>query len=609
MLVVILIILLYFGRIELTIITMLPMVVSWFWTLTLMWITDIKFTIFNIIITTFIFGLGNDYSIFISRGLLQKYRFGINNLPSYKTSVLLSAITTVIGIGVLILAKHPAMRSIALLSIFGITSVIFITYTIQPIMFNFLIEQQGKKRSLPVTSKDVFFGITVFFSFIIGSVVSGILRLILVFIPAGKRFKKLIFHYWLFINSKLIAYIPLNVKKIINNPIKEKFKKPAIIISNHQSHIDIPLILMLHPKILILTNEWVQKNIFYGRIVKYADYYPTYAGFENNLSRLREKVKEGYSVLIYPEGSRSADLEIKRFHKGAFEYAKALDIDILPIIIQGAGDCIPKGEPFLKSGQITVTILNRISVDDFGNDSRDQAKNIRKHMQKEYIKIREKYETCAYFRKKLVANYIYKTPVVEYYTRIKTKIENNYEFFDQILPKSGHITDIGTGYGYLPYMLSFTSKNRTITGIDYDFDKINTADHNISKNERLNFICADVTKIDLPESDAFVLNDVLHYMPQEEQKNLIIKCIKRLNSNGKIIIRDGNKEMIKKHKGTKLSEFFSTKLLKFNKTGYDKLHFTSKSEILEVVRPFNFDVDIIDETKFTSNIVFVLKKL
>ncbi len=585
------------------------MLISWLWTLSFMWLFNFKFTIFNIIISTFIFGLGIDYAIFMSRGLLQKYRFGIDNLPSYKTSVLLSAITTVTAIGVLIFAKHPAMRSIAFLSVIGILSVVFVTYTLQPVLFNFLIKQQGKIRSAPVTAKDLFFALLVFLVFLTGSLITILLYGILMILPFGKNFKKKIFHYWLFITSKLIAYIPLNVKKIINNPFGEKFKKPAVIIANHQSHIDIPLILMLHPKILILTNDWVQSNIFYGKIVKFADYYPTSNGFEKNLKLLKEKVKQGYSVLIYPEGSRSPDSEIKRFHKGAFEYAKELEIDILPIIIQGAGDCIPKGEPFLKSGQISINILKRISVENYGNTSREQAKNIRKFMQNEYQKIIKKYEIPAYFRKKLIANYIYKTPVLEHYTRIKTRIENNYAFFNNILPKKGQITDIGTGYGYLPYMLSFCSKERTITGIDYDCRKINTANNNISKTEKLNFTCGDVLTVNFPESDAFIINDVLHYMPRDKQKDLIIKCIKHLKSGGKIIIRDGNSEMKRKHKGTKLSEFFSTKLLKFNKTQYKKLHFTSKNEILEIASKYNFEVNIVDETKFTSNIVFVLTEL
>ncbi|NPA44618.1 MAG: MMPL family transporter, partial [Chlorobi bacterium] len=607
--VVFLILLIYFGRIELTLITILPMLVSWIWTLTIMWIFNFKFTIFNIIISTFIFGLGIDYSIFITQGLLQKYRYGKDNLPSFKTSVLLSAITTVTSIGVLIFAKHPAMRSIAFLSVIGITSVVFVTYTLQPLLFNFLIKQQGKKRSLPITFKDLISSLSVFLTFFVGAIFTTVLYALIRLIPFGRKKQKLLLHKWLKLVSKAIVYIPVNIKKIINNPHKETFEKPAVIIANHQAHIDITLLLMLHSKIIILTNDWVQNNIFYGRIVKFADFLPTSNGFEKNKDILKEKIKEGYSILIFPEGTRSKDLEIKRFHKGAFEYAKELGLDVLPIIIQGAGDCIPKGEPFLKSGQVSVNILERINVDDYGEISREQAKNIRALMQNEYKKIRCKYETPKYFRRKLILNYIYKTPVLEHYTRIKTRLENNYEFFNNIIPKKAHITDIGTGYGYLPYMLSFVEKERTFTGIDYDCTKINTAQNNISKTDKLNFICGDALQINFVKSDVFTILDVLHYMPKEKQKELIVKCIENLKPTGKIIIRDGNSEMEKKHKGTKLTEFFSTKLLKFNKTEYDELHFTSKKEILEIVEPYNFDVEIIDETKFTSNIVFVLKKL
>ncbi len=605
--VVFLILLIYFGRIELTIITILPMLVSWIWTLTIMWIFDFKFTIFNIIISTFIFGLGIDYSIFITQGLLQKYRYGKNTLNSYKTSVFLSGITTITAIGVLIFAKHPAMRSIAFLSVIGITSVIFVTYTLQPLLFNFLIKQQGKKRSLPITFHDLLSSIAVFLTFVIGAFITTFIYTFIRVIPFGRKKQKLLLHKWLKLVSKAIVYIPVNIKKIINNPFNENFKKPAIIIANHQAHIDITLLLMLHSKMLILTNDWVQNNIFYGRIVKFADFLPTSNGFDKNKEILKEKIKEGYSILIFPEGTRSKNLEINRFHKGAFEYAKELGLDVLPIIIQGAGDCIPKGEPFLKSGQVSINILERINVTNFGNTSREQAKNIRKFMQKEYSKIREKYENTKYFRTKLIANYIYKTPVLEHYTRIKTLLEKNYEIFNNIIPKKAHITDIGTGYGYMPYMLNFVSKERTFTGIDYDCTKINTAQNNISKNDNLNFICGDALELEFEKSDVFTILDVLHYMPKEKQKALIEKCMQNLKPNGQIIIRDGNSEMKKKHKGTKLTEFFSTKLFKFNKTQYGQLHFTSKKEILQIVEPYNFKVELIDETKFTSNIVFVLK--
>ena len=106
------VLLLSYGRIELTIVTMIPVFFSWLWTVGIMGILGISFNIFNVIILTFIFGLGIDYSIFIMRGLLQEYKYGIRDISSYKVSVIISAITTLLGIGVLIFARHPALRSI-----------------------------------------------------------------------------------------------------------------------------------------------------------------------------------------------------------------------------------------------------------------------------------------------------------------------------------------------------------------------------------------------------------------------------------------------------------------------------------------------------------------
>lgn len=53
-----------FGRVELTLIAFLPMTISWLWILGIMGLMDIRFNIVNIILATFIFGLGDDYTIF-----------------------------------------------------------------------------------------------------------------------------------------------------------------------------------------------------------------------------------------------------------------------------------------------------------------------------------------------------------------------------------------------------------------------------------------------------------------------------------------------------------------------------------------------------------------
>src|SRR5690606_25602587 len=96
------VLLLVYGRIELTLVSFIPMAISWLWILGITGLFDIRFNIINIIISALIFGLGDDYSLFIMDGLLQEYKTGKKNLSSFKSSIILSAVTTVAGLGVLI---------------------------------------------------------------------------------------------------------------------------------------------------------------------------------------------------------------------------------------------------------------------------------------------------------------------------------------------------------------------------------------------------------------------------------------------------------------------------------------------------------------------------
>ena len=275
-----LILLMAYGRIELTVITMIPVFISWIWVVGIMAVLGISFNIFNIIILTCIFGLGIDYSIFIMRGLLQQYKYGTKSISSYKVSIIISGITTLLGIGVLLLAKHPALRSIATMSIIGILSVILVTLTLLPPMFKWMTHYKNGPRNRPVTLLDLTFSLASLFVFVGGALLMSLLSLILRVIPANTKKKKYFFHLVFSRMTWFLIYMNfLSPKKIIN-PLKEDYGKPAIIIANHQSHIDLMLMMLLNPKVLILTNRRNYTHPFYGIALQYADFLPSDIGYE-----------------------------------------------------------------------------------------------------------------------------------------------------------------------------------------------------------------------------------------------------------------------------------------------------------------------------------------
>jgi 1-acyl-sn-glycerol-3-phosphate acyltransferase len=431
-------------------------------------------------------------------------------------------------------------------------------------------------------------------------------------LPISKRKKKLLYHWVLQKFPKSLVYIMFNTKKNIINTHNEDFSKPAIIIANHQSFLDILVMLMLNPRSIMVTNKWVWNSPFFGRVVKLGGFFPVEKGVENGIDYFKQRIKEGFSIIIFPEGSRQPDCEIKRFHKGAFYLAEKLQVDIVPIIIQGNGDAMTKGDDFyLKNSYLSMKILKRITPDDktFGNSYQERAKNVKDYFREQYniLKIECSNRSNPYFRYKLIKNFIYKGPVLEWYLRIKLRMEKDYEQFHRLVPLKASVVDIGCGYGFMAYMLGFMSEHRVITGIDYDEEKIDVANHCFSKDERFTFVCSDVLTFPFPKSDVFILSDVLHYLPLENQKQLILRCIDTLNYEGMIIIRDGDSSKRQKHRLTKITEFFSTRLLGFNKT-IGKLEFTSHETILNIVSGHHVDVNVVDNDKHTSNVIYIISK-
>jgi predicted exporter len=141
-----------FGRLELAVLAFLPMAVSWLWILGIMEFLDLRFNIVNVILATFIFGQGDDYTIFITEGLMYEYTYRHRLLKSYKKSILLSALIMFIGIGSLIVARHPALHSLAEVTIVGMSAVILSAWIIPPVVFHLLVRHaDGTERDVAWT--------------------------------------------------------------------------------------------------------------------------------------------------------------------------------------------------------------------------------------------------------------------------------------------------------------------------------------------------------------------------------------------------------------------------------------------------------------------------
>ncbi|MGM9735316.1 MAG: 1-acyl-sn-glycerol-3-phosphate acyltransferase [Candidatus Cryptobacteroides sp.] len=402
-----------FGRIELSLMSFLPLAVSWVWILGIMHISGLQFNIVNIILATFIFGQGDDYTIFITEGLMYEYAYGKKILSSYRNSIALSAIIMFIGIGTLIVAQHPAMKSLAQVTIIGMFTVVLMACCLPPIVFRALAYKNGKPREMPLTLKRLARSLWAITFFLLAAAV--IVPATKLYFLIGKRTEKKVHRYHVFLQrlSGFIIHRVPGVRFSLDNSIGETFEKPGVIVCNHQSHLDVMCLMMLSPNIVILTNDWVWNNPFYKGIIRHAEFYPVSDGIDTNLERIRNLVARGYSVVVFPEGTRSADCSIRRFHKGAFHISKELGLDIIPIILHGAGDVLPKEDFMLRPGRIDVKVCERMCVDEMGGDARLAAKSFRKFYQAEYGRMSREIEKGGYFVELVRHSFLYKGKDVE----------------------------------------------------------------------------------------------------------------------------------------------------------------------------------------------------
>jgi len=485
---VVLILFLFFRRIELVIISCIPIVITGIVTTGIIAVFDVRLNIFSTIVCTLVFGHGVDFSIFMTSALQKEYSTGKNEMATYRTSILLAVLTTVLGIGALVFAGHPALKSISSVSLIGVFAALIITFIFYPILFRFALSQRVKKGNAPFELRTLLQSILLFAYYGIGAFVLSIVSVVLVtLLPVKKRSKMMAFRYVLSKFMKSVLYFNPFVRKKVLNPHNETFDKPAMIIANHTSFLDILAIGMLSPKIIYLVSDWVYNSPIFGIGVKLAGFYPVSQGLEGGVEHLRKKVEEGYSLVVFPEGTRSKSNHIQRFHKGAFYLAQEFNIDVVPILIHGNSEVLPKGDFIINDGSITLKILERIAPDDkrFGTTFAERAKGIGAYFKAQFAQMRDETEGPFYFRRMLVNSLAFKE--FEIVSSVKQNLKQRMEAYrklDRHIAAKSTILQVANNYGETALLLALQQPQRKVYCYISDPEKRDVAGTNYINSKR-----------------------------------------------------------------------------------------------------------------------------
>jgi len=234
---------------------------------------------------------------------------------------------------------------------------------------------------------------------------------------------------------------------------------------------------------VFLTNKWAWNNPLYASIIHKAEFLPVSDGIEENMHKIEALYKRGYSIALFPEGTRSLDFNILRFHKGAFYLAEQLGADIIPVFLHGAGHVLPKRDFMLNRGAIHVEIGQRVAAGDtsWGETARSRTSSFHRYYKRHYDELCRKIEDSHYCAWYLRHQYIYKGVDIE--RRCNRELRGNNDYSD-IIDDAGYleqtIKDSETGrstrifddcgIGVLPYLYALVHKDVMVTGVVQDDD-------------------------------------------------------------------------------------------------------------------------------------------
>ncbi len=186
-----------------------------------------------------------------------------------------------------------------------------------------------------------------------------------------------IVHWMLIYQAVIISYMVPIWKINVEGRKKAVPGTTYVIISNHQSILDILLINCLRYRFKWISKIENNRVPVLGWYLKMADYITVNRGDKESKEKMMEEsyqcLMRGISIMIFPEGTRSSDREIAFFKRGAFQLAIYADRPILPVLMDGTGGVLPKhGLIFGGFHKIVIRVLDPVMPESFGTQNPEE---------------------------------------------------------------------------------------------------------------------------------------------------------------------------------------------------------------------------------------------
>jgi 1-acyl-sn-glycerol-3-phosphate acyltransferase len=472
-------------------------------------------------------------------------------------SILLTAVETMVGFGALLLAGHPALRSVGIALVISVAWSLVCALLLVPMFMNLFLTQAP---GVPPRSFKVFLGgvlIYLALTFAVLFYLAAVLPVLWVL----RLFKReATAHFYLHVCSYLIMhYFPYG-RRLYHDFDRKRLAHPSIVVANHEGQVDILLTLSLSPNLHAVVKPWVWHHPILGPLVRGAGF--LLATGENTrqvLDASQAYLRQGKSLVIYPEGSRSKDGVTRRFHKGAFQLAVESGFPVQPLVLVNTRFCTADNTWFIGNHVSLIAALDPMNPKDFSGE--DPATQMARAAKARILEARERLwrKTCPDWlvRQKVRERYLYRSALAETYIAWKLRLDPVYAAVGKKLPLRGRVIDLGCGYGLMSHWAAITGYERPVIGVDDDAAKIALAKQTECYQRNLAFEQADVLDWHGEPAEAVLMLDILHYSQPEVQIRMLQKGAALLTPGGELFVREAV-QAAGAFQATRQGEAFST---------------------------------------------------
>jgi 1-acyl-sn-glycerol-3-phosphate acyltransferase len=590
---------LYFIHLEMILCNFIPLSLSVVWTLGIMGALGIPLDLFNILVIMFIFGLGVNYTVFRTCSYLSTGGVQAGTDIS-RVSVIIGAITTILGFGVLLVAQHPALYSLGLCAVIGVGMALANGLWITPAFLHYFLPADRKSHPIHLYHFIPTFWSAAFYFF-------GFVFLATLVFPLLALWQKITRQSSKIANLRIIEYVnkrvldtdPLGQVIHRNFPPREKIAG-CVVVANHLNFSDIPLFNSL-PCDKITIVKWFWKIPLVGAVLRMAGFIPVSETQEISYTNQRleccqKMLAQKVNVFFFPEGTRAQSFRMGRFHPGAFQLACSAKAPILPVCFFNSRWVFPRGRFIVRDFALIASALPFITPDnfDYSLGAKALSNHCKKLLEDEYEHLARE-RACEWRQARLARDcYIYIAPSFSMYLLCKLHMDPSYRLLPRLLPREGNILDLGCGAGFLSNLLVYSGEKRHVLGIDYDEEKIALAKRSIISylNQSLEFVAGDILaevgqKIPVDHFAGVLCCDLLHYFPMEKQKDVFLAAWKTMKPGASLVIRQDVTDTETSRCSRSCYEVFG-KTLGFNSFRHGKPIYPSEAQILSWLEEIGF---------------------